>query len=234
MKQNRQTLTDFGEGYRAVLALWIGGIPFALAYVAAARLAGISPLEIQLMSLFIFSAPVQLSMVGLIQRDGALLAMIITCVTLTVQNIMYGLSLQQRLFLSWPKRFTAAYFLTDAAYALTISHPRKPGFAYLLGAELSMYTVWNMGTLLGLLLEGTISNPSALGFNFAVPLVFLVLTVPMIKTRFELALAGLAILCSLAIDKLLPGGLSITITALVTAAIGAQFASKKQKEGAEK
>ena len=56
----------FGAGFRAMLPLWIGVVPFAAAYAVSARAAGLDPLHAQLMSLLVFAGGAQFAAVALI------------------------------------------------------------------------------------------------------------------------------------------------------------------------
>jgi hypothetical protein len=61
----------FAQGFPAMLPLWTGAIPVGIAYGAAAREAGLSLAETQLMSLTVFSAAAQMSAVALIGAGRA-------------------------------------------------------------------------------------------------------------------------------------------------------------------
>ena len=224
---------DFIKGFGAVMPLWLGAVPFALVYTAAARQAGINPFEIQLMSLTIFSAPLQLSLVSLGAAGASFLIMLGVTLTLTVQLVLYGLSLRQLISLDRKQRLAAACFLTDGAYALTVAQGTKASFAYLFGAELSMYFIWNAGTLGGLLLNGGIFDPAKIGADFVVPLTFLVLLVPMVRQRADLLVVGLCALGSWALGGLLPSGLLVLVVALLAGFLGAWLTSpRKARESA--
>jgi predicted branched-subunit amino acid permease len=210
------------------MPLWLGAVPFALVYTAAARQAGINPFEIQLMSLTIFSAPLQLSLVSLGAAGASFLIMLGVTLTLTVQLVLYGLSLRQLIRLDRKQRLAAAYFLTDGAYALTVTQGPKASFAYLLGAELSMYFIWNAGTLLGLLLNGGLFDPAKIGADFVVPLTFLVLLVPMVRQRADLVVVALCAMGSWALGGLLPSGLLVLVIALLAGFLGAWLSSPRK------
>src|SRR5690348_1396278 len=87
----------FFAGFKAIMPLWLGGVPFALVYVVAARKAGLSAVEIQLMSLTIFNSAVQVSLVGLLVAGASVWSIMLASLTFTIQNVLYGLSLSQKL-----------------------------------------------------------------------------------------------------------------------------------------
>lgn len=223
------TAKDFWAGFRSILPLWLGAVPFGLAYVVAARKAGLTPLEIQLMSLIIFSSAAQISMVGLLTAGASVWAIVLASLTLNVQNVLYGFSLRQRLHFNWFTRLLATYLLTDGAFVMTMAAGESASVAFLIGAELSMFFIWNASTFGGLLINQAI-DPVKLGFDFAIPLIFLVLIVPMIRTRFDLIVLVVAVGSATVSGLLFPGGLTVLITALITAAFGAKFASREPRK----
>lgn len=233
MSETSKYRPAFLAGFRAIMPLWLGGVPFALVYVVAARKAGFSPVEIQLMSLLIFNSAVQVSMVGLVAAGASLWAILFPALTLTIQNVLYGLSLSQKLRFSPFGRLVAACLLTDGAFAVTVAAGEVVSVAYLLGAEISMYFIWNAGTFLGLVLNQVIVDPVKLGLNFVIPLMFVVLLVPLLKTRFELKLLVAAVICAYLSNLFLPAGVTVLLTGLVSATLGAFFAPSPSKKQAQ-
>ena len=219
MEQGRYAA--FGRGFRAILPLWLGAIPFGLAYAVTARSAGLSVGETQLMSLTVFAGASQVSAVGMIASGKPALAIILTTLLLNIRHLLYGLSLGRAMVLSWSRRIVAAYFLTDEAYGVTIVS--RGNFGFLLGAELSMFVVWNSATLVGAILGGGIKNPLELGVDFVFPLAFLALLIPMIRSRVEIVVAIVAGLSALAVNRFFPslGSSAVLIAGLVGSFLGA-------------
>lgn len=210
-------------GFRAMLPLWLGALPFALAYTVAARKSGLDGLEVQQMSLLLGSATVQLSLVNLLSAAPWLI--FLTAFFLSVQLILYGLILQQKFLYSRRERLLMGAFLTDGAYALTLAGS-KPGY-FLLGAELSMYLAWNFGTLLGLVAQGLFAIPAGNGLDFIFPLMFLVVLVPLVRERVALITVGVAVLAAWLGGLVLPSGLNILLTALVSGLCGLLLAPRE-------
>ncbi|MCD0165737.1 AzlC family ABC transporter permease, partial [Deinococcus sp. 12RED42] len=172
----------FWRGFRALLPLWPGMVPFAAAYAVTARAGGLSIWETQLMSLTVFAGASQFAAAGQFVGGGlptvaGALGLVATTFLLNARHVLYGLSLSRTLPLPWGQRLLAAQFLTDEAYGVTVvAGPRDPGglsVAFLLGAELSLYAVWNASTLLGSLAGAALPDPQALGVGVIFPLAFL-------------------------------------------------------------
>src|SRR5258707_8501805 len=173
----------FIQGFRAMLPLWLGAIPFAIAYSIAAQKAGLNAAEIQLMSLTVSAAAAQMGIVQLLTIGASPLTILLTVITMSLHHVLYGVSLAKRLKLSRLDQVTTAYFLTDAAYGLTIADKNNENPAFLLGAELSMFTVWNLFTAVGILLGHVLTIPATAHLEFVVPLTFFILLISLIRTR---------------------------------------------------
>lgn len=211
----------FWQGFRVVMPLWLVAPPFALAYTAAARTAGLSPLETQLMSLTVYSASAQLGMVQLFASGASALPVILTAIVLNLHHFLYGLSLTRVLRFSPLERLAAAYMMTDGAYGVTIAEGRKSSVAFLLGAELSVFLAWNACTALALWLGQTVLIPASAHLDFAAPLTFLILLVCTVRTRSEWIVAVLSALAALVCFTLGFGSSTVLIVGLSGALLAA-------------
>jgi 4-azaleucine resistance transporter AzlC len=203
-----------------MLPLWLGVVPFGLAYAVTARAGGLNILETQALSVFVFAGGSQFSAAGLFASGASATTIILTTFLLNVRHALYGLSLGREMRLTTLERLIAAYFLTDEAFGVMIASKER-SFAFLLGAELSLFFSWNLATLIGAVLGSSITDPAALGVDFVFPLAFLALLVPIIKARIELMVAIFAAVFAWLINSRLPGGLPILLTGIVASLLGA-------------
>ena len=178
----------FTQGFRAAAPLWLGVVPFGLVYAVVARDAGLSLIETQALSVLVFAGSAQFSAAGLFGSGAAALEIVSTTFLLNVRHVLYGLSLGRRIPLRGWRRATAAYFLTDEAFGVVAAREERT-FAFLLGAELSLFATWNLATLGGALVGTAIPDPAELGLDLVFPLAFLALLVPLVRTRVELLVA---------------------------------------------
>jgi 4-azaleucine resistance transporter AzlC len=208
------------RGFRSIIPLWLGVIPFALAYAVSARGAGLGLLDTQLMSVLVFAGSAQFSAVGLFAAGASGVEIVLTTLLLNVRHVLYGLSLSRQLPLLPGQKWVAAYLLTDEAYGMALAEPR-PSFAYLLGAELSIFVPWNLFTLAGSLIGQGLPDPHRLGVDFVFPLAFLVLLVPMLRGSVEIAVAVLSGGLAFGVSRVLPGGVALLIAGVVGSLVGA-------------
>src|SRR5947209_50950 len=121
----------FRHGARAMLPLWLGVVPFGVAYAVIARDAGLSLVETQALSVLVFAGSAQVSAAGLFARGAGGLEIVLTTFLLNVRHVLYGVSLARDIDMSSRERVVAAYFLTDEAYGVAVAR-RARSFRFLL------------------------------------------------------------------------------------------------------
>ena len=214
--------TRFLRVFGAMLPLWLGAIPVGVAYAVAARAAGIDTGPAQLMSLTVFSAAAQLSAVALIASGAAWPLIAGTALALNAQALLLGLAAARQTRPSLPARLLAAAFLTDAAYAVTASG-RRFTLAGLLGAGVSMYLAWNLGTALGLAAGGALPSSRRLGLDFVAPLMFLIVLVPLVRGRAALCAVAVAAIAAWLLPHVVPAGVAVLGAGLAGSLAGAAW-----------
>ncbi|ALW88494.1 AzlC family ABC transporter permease [Deinococcus actinosclerus] len=225
----------FGRGFRVMVPLWAGVVPFAVAYAVTARTNGLSVWETCLMSVTVFAGASQFAAAGQFVAGGvagvaSALALVGTTFVLNARHVLYGLSLSRQLPLSRLQRAVAAQFLTDEAYGMVlVAGPRDPGglsLGFLLGAELSLFAAWNAATLLGALAGAALPDPDALGVGVIFPLAFLGLLVPLLLGRVAVLVALASGLGAWGLGQLLPGGLVVLLVGVGGALLGALISTR--------
>jgi 4-azaleucine resistance transporter AzlC len=210
----------FRRGFWALAPLWLGVVPFAAAYAITARSAGLSLIETQALSVLVFAGSAQFSAVGLFAVGTAGAEIVLTTFLLNVRHLLYGVSLGRAFELRRRERPVAAFFLTDEAFGVAAASKER-SFRFLLGVELSLFTMWNLATLGGFLLGSALPDPERLGVDLIFPLAFLALLVPLVRTRVELVVALGSGAIAYLLARSLPGGLPILVTGIGGSLLGA-------------
>ena len=182
----------FKSGVVAQLPILLGVIPFGMIFGALAITAGLSPLEAQGLSIFLFAGSAQFIAVRLILELTPVLVILLTVLVVNLRHILYsasiapyidGLSRRWKIALSW--------LLTDEAYVVAIGHYAKSADAYshwfFLGTGMTLWVTWQLSTLAGILLGAAI--PDTWSLDFALPLTFISLIFPQLKDRPNLVAA---------------------------------------------
>lgn len=175
-------------------------VPFGLVAGAAPAAAGFGVVAAVAMSTFVFAGASQLAMVDVLAGGGSAIVAALAAWTINLRMLLYSASLASHLrHEPLGRRAAAAYLTVDQNYALSVSHwansDRRADARFLIGGGLFLGAMWIASTLVGALLGTTL--PEDLPLDFAVPLVFLVLLVPLLITRPAIAAAitggGLAV-----------------------------------------
>ena len=214
---------QFWAGVRSEIPLLIGVFPFGLIYGALALGAGLSPLESQMMSSMVFAGSAQFITSQLVHESAPGFVIVLTIAVVNLRHMLYSASLAPYVAsLSTRWKAILSYLLTDEAYAPTILHYEKEGRTphahwFWFGAGCALWTVWQMSTALGIFLGAAI--PESWSLEFALPLTFIAMLVPVLKDSPAIAAelsAGAVALLAFS----LPYKLGLIVAALVGILVG--------------
>lgn len=213
---------EFFYGIKAVVPLLVGVIPFSLIASISAINAGFSEQQTIGMATLIFAGASQLAAIDLVSQNAHSIVIVLTALIINLRFCMYSASLAPHFNgLPFSFRMLLAYLLTDHAYAVSIvvfnneKHEFKHYFY--LGAAITLWTVWQTCTIIGILL-GTMV-PASWSLGFAVPLTFLGLLSLAVTTRPTFVAAATAGVIALMVHGL-PYNLGLFIAALGGIALG--------------
>ncbi len=213
----------FAAGARASIPLLLGVAPFGLITGVALVAGGIPPLIAILMSLLVFAGASMLAAIQLLGMAAPVAMIVLTAVFINLRFMMYSASLRTHLGglpLRW--RLLAACVLADNPYALCIAqfteHPEKPGkLWFYLGASTTVWLTWQLAVAAGAFLGSGL--PGAWRLEFAAPLAFIAMSVPLLRDRAMIA-AALAAGAAVVLLNPLPFRLGLALAALAGIAAG--------------
>lgn len=212
----------FMHGVRTLLPLTPGVIPFGLVTGYMAVQMGMSPGTSIGMTLLFYSGSAQMVALQLLHTGALPVTIVVTALIINLRFIMYSASLAPYVH-HLPRRWTwpMAYLLSDQSYALCVlkfASGELGRFAhhFYAGTAVSMWLAWQLSVVAGIYLGASIPQSWSLGF--AIPLSFLALLIPGLRSMASLGAAVVGgVLAVLAIN--LPYNLG-----LVTASIGGVIA----------
>jgi predicted branched-subunit amino acid permease len=183
----------FMQGVRALLPLTPGVIPFGLITGVMAVDMGMSPGMSMGMTLLFYSGSAQMVALQLLQNGVVPAAIVATALIINLRFIMYSASLAPHVH-HLPRRWTwsMAYLLSDQSFALSslkfssgtlgrFVHP------FYLGTAVAMWLTWQLSVLAGVYLGARI--PESWSLSFTIPLSFLALLVPGLRSAPALGAA---------------------------------------------
>src|SRR5512145_1717869 len=217
------SMKNFWAGVRAEVPLLIGVFPFGMIYGALALDAGLSRLASQLMSSIVFAGSSQFVTTQLVHEAAPGFVIVLTIAVVNLRHMLYSASLAPYLAsLSTRWKVLLSYLLTDEAYAPSIVKYERDGVTpqahwFLLGAGLALWTNWQISTALGIFLGTAI--PESWSLDFALPLTFIAMVVPVLKNHPAIAAAVSAGVVAL-LAYSLPYKLGLILAALVGIVVG--------------
>ena len=167
---------------------------FGLVYGLSAGEAGLSPLEAGAMSVFVFAGAAQFVAIGYVVSGVGWPAIVGLTAFLNARHLLYAAALAPYLA-DRPRwvRAAMAHLLTDEAFALAIAHFRRLGRGdvrgYVLGAIVSTFIPWNIATLIGVTIGGSIPEPERFGLDVIFPAAMGGLAVGLLTGRREIVAA---------------------------------------------
>ncbi len=220
----------FLEGVRAELPLLVGVFPFGMIYGVLALNSGIPTSAAQLMSFIVFAGSSQLVTAQLVHAAAPGFVIILTIAVVNLRHMLYSASLApylKNLSLKW--KALLSYLLTDEAYAPSILKYEEDGIQpfshwFLFGAGFSLWFTWQISTAVGIFLGAAI--PKEWPLDFALPLTFIAMVVPILKNRPMVAAALSAGLVAL-LAYSLPFRLGIILAAFTGILVGTILEGKK-------
>lgn len=212
----------FLHGVRTLIPLTPGVIPFGLVTGVLAIELGMSPGMSIGMTLLFYSGSAQLVALQLLHNGALPAAIIATALIINSRFIMYSASLAPYLH-HLPRRWTwpVSYMLSDQSYALCSlkflsGEPGRFAPHFFAGTAIAMWLTWQLSVIVGVFPGASI--PPTWSLSFAVPLSFLALLVPNIRSAPTLGAAAVGgLIAVMAVN--LPYNLG-----LVTASIGGVLA----------
>jgi 4-azaleucine resistance transporter AzlC len=205
-----------------MLPLVIGVTPFGFIFGVLSLAAGLPWWAPVAMSALVFAGSAQFVAILLLDAGTAYPFIVLTTLVLNLRHTLYGASIAEYLrSLSERWRGLLAFGMTDESFAVAITHYRdgEHGDAenkhwYFLGASLGLYVVWIASSAAGYFVGNAFGDPTALGLDFALPVVFIAILVPQLRTRagvIAALVAGAVAVLTLALPNKL--GLILAIAA---------------------
>ena len=178
MNNRLKTLT---KGIIDVSPLMIPVFPFGIIYGVIGMDLGIGPYMTLGLSIIIFGGASQIVLLQLFSSGASSLVILSSVGAVNARHILYGAVLSEHLAglkLSW--KIILSYVMTDQAFAVSNIYFNKNNknnnkHYHLLGSGFTCWTIWQISTILGIVLGSVV--PEELGLSFTISLTFLALLI---------------------------------------------------------
>lgn len=220
-------LTPFWQGARDGSPFILVIVPFGAVFGVAATEAGLTVAQVMGFSILVIAGAAQFVALQMMIDNAPTLIVLTAALAVNLRMAMYSASLAPHLgHLPMWKRAFAAYVMTDQSFAsASLRFERAPEltpterYRYYLGVIVPVVLPWYLATWAGAVLGQAV--PADLPIDFAVPITFLALILPMLRTLPHLAAALVSITLVLVLG-FLPYNLGLLVAALCAMATGAE------------
>lgn len=228
--------SEFLNGIKDTLPMVIGAFPFAIIFGVVGINAGLSPLAIAGLSLFVFAGSAQFISVGLVAQGVPVPFIVLTTFIVNLRHMLYAASLApyiKHLDQKW--LLPLAFWLTDETYAIVIRrYPQADSSPYKhwyhLGSSVIMYGHWQLATILGIVAGTQLEGLASWGLDFAMVVTFVGIVIPLIVNRPMFVCAVVAGITAVLTNGLPnKAGLMVAAFAGIAAGIAVEYLKLKNK-----
>jgi len=217
----------FAAGVAQGLPFLLALVPFGLLFGVVGSEAGLNFAQVMGFSVLVIAGAAQFTAVQLMTENAPALVILATALAVNLRMAMYSAAMVPHIGEApmW-KRALASYFLFDQTVAIMgarfetdTTTPASKRIAFYLGSAAIMGPSWYIATFTGALMGGAI--PPGYGLDMAMPVLFLSMIGPMLRTPAHFAAAFTSVVLALVL-AFLPYNLGLMIAAVAAMAVGAE------------
>jgi predicted branched-subunit amino acid permease len=223
----------FSAGARAALPVLLGIVPFGVITGVAMVASGIPPLAAMLMSVIVFAGASMVASAQLLAQGTPALLIVLATLFINMRFMMYSASLRlhfAHLPVRW--RLAIAYLQADNVYGLTLVRFSEKSFSleeklgFFLGAAIPIWLAWQAAVAAGIAIGAGV--PASWRLEFAAPLAFIAMTIPLLRDRATVgaALAAAAVVVG---ASALPLRMNVILAALAGIGVGLLVEKRVEK-----
>ena len=211
--------------YRGASAAWpicLGYAPIGLAFGVLAQKAGISPLEIGLMSIIVFAGSSQFIAVSMLAAGASIISIVATTFVVNLRHFLMSSALAVYLKNSDRKKLTFfSYGVTDESFAVNLTRFRESDWDInsALVTNFTANITWLITSVLGGF-SGQFIPAHAFGIDYALIAMFICLLVFQLRGSIYVITAAIAGIFAVFLSILIPGNSYIVIASMTAAALG--------------
>ncbi len=227
------TKSTYWRGLARALPFVIVVIPFAVLFGVVATEAGLPLSQVMGFSVLVVAGASQFAALQFMSETAPILVVLASALAVNLRMAMYSASITPHLGEAtlW-QRAVISYFLVDQSYAMSATEfEAQPHMslahkiAYFAGVSTPICPLWYGGTYLGAVIGDRI--PTEFSLDFVLPIAFLAMVAPALRTAAHIAAALVSIVMALALHWV-PLNLGLLIAATCAMMVGAEVERRMQ------
>ncbi|MBN8290891.1 AzlC family ABC transporter permease [Rhodobacter sp. NTK016B] len=225
MTDNPTQRQAFWRGFKHGWPFILVVAPFGVVFGVVATEAGLDVLQTMAFSIAVIAGAAQLTAIQMMTDNAPVAIILVTALAVNLRMAMYSASLTPHLGRApvW-QRALIAYLMVDQAFAVSaLQYEKTPGWstpakvAYYFGVVTLICPIWYVGTLAGAVLGAQI--PDTIPIGAAIPIAFIALIGPMLRTLAHVAAALTSVIAALLLAGL-PYSLGLLVAGLLAMIVG--------------
>lgn len=226
----------FWDGFRRSLPFVLIVAPFGALFGVLATEAGLRVFETMTFSMTVFAGASQLTALQMLNEGAPTAVALASALAVNLRMAMYSASLAPHFGAAplWQRAFIS-YFTVDQSYALSIARfetgpplTLQERIRFFFGTMVPIVPAWYASSLAGAVLGTQI--PDSWALDYALPIAFLAIAAPMLRTLAHVAAAFVAVLVAL-LAAGLPFNLGLIVGGLSGMMAGAQVEVLLKEKG---
>ena len=221
------------DGLAAAWPICLGYVPIGMALGVLARQAGLSYIDIGLMSLLVFAGSAQFIAVAMLASGSAPFAIIATTFVVNFRHVLMSSALSVHLRgVARPFLALFAYGVTDESFAVNTVRFKAGGWDRwrALIVHQTANGTWIISSMAGAIVGGLIP-PGAFGIDFALPAMFIALIVLQVDCFLHVVVSLIAVCVSVCWYLWIPGDGYALVAAIVAASFGFALQRRSARTG---
>lgn len=202
---NRSQQSYFFQGIQAAIPTMLGYLPASMAFGLGGANFGLSPIELLLISFFVYAGSGQFLILASLQLGTPLVTMVLLVGLINVRHLLYGPIIERYLPKGLRSQLSKAFYLTDEVFAVCYLQlkdiPIEGKTAWYFGLGISAWLAWLSGTAIGIFAAESISQTypvlgQTLGFSLTamfVAVTLLIIQGPMLRALSLAALTSVVV-----------------------------------------
>src|SRR5699024_806990 len=217
------------------LPIMIGYLPIALTYGVLAKQAGMSLLELTLMSVMVYAGASQFMGANMIAVGAGAVEIIIATFVLNFRHFVMSLSFMNHMRdFSIKQKLPLSLGLTDESFAVSALHTKevehKHGSYFYMALFLTAYISWITGSFIGGVLGEIIPEQLSQSMGIALYAMFIGLLIPSVKKEWKVGLiAIIAMLINSIASQFVSSGWAIVLGTVFGGLSGVYLLKEKEQ-----
>ncbi len=227
------TKSIYLNGLVEALPFVIVVVPFAVLFGVVATEAGLPLSQVMGFSILVVAGASQFAAIQFMTENAPIFVIIISALAVNLRMAMYSAAITPHLGAARRRtRLILAYFLVDQSYAMAINrYEAQPQMtlseklAYFAGVSTPICPLWFGFSYIGAVVGDAI--PAEYSLDFILPIAFLSMVAPALRTWAHIAAAFTSIVLALALHWV-PLNLGLLIAAVIAMMVGAEWERRTQ------